>query len=126
MPTLPGLPDPATWIYWVLDDSRNAIPVDIETGQQWRMTEERCRVDLTEFDNGEVEVSTVFVPRLATSAEHPPVNLFETHIIRNGRHQEFDLYHTWAAAEKGHQRAVDSVLAEGRVITWTYPQDVES
>lgn len=53
--------------------------------------------------------------------EQPPVCLFETHIIRRGRHEDFDMYRSWKAAEKGHQRAVDQMLAEGRTITWSYP-----
>jgi hypothetical protein len=84
------LPHPSTWNYWVLDGDHNVVRIEYDAYQQWLEgshpfeLEEKTIVGKTFFDDGRIEVSTVFTPKPTLPTEGKPLLMFETMIFRRG------------------------------------------
>lgn len=101
--------------YFVLDENHVAFEVDdpVSWGR-WLNDPDNRRVAFTELAGG-VYVSTVFLGlNLNFSGKGPPV-LFETKAFTDYGGSEQERYSTWAEAQVGHNRIVETIRVRMRV-----------
>ncbi|MCZ4341502.1 hypothetical protein O4H52_07815 [Sphingomonadaceae bacterium G21617-S1] len=97
--------------YWILDEGRQAVQVDMPTWARFFENIENRRVAWTEVAPG-ISVSTVFLGLNHAFGGGPPL-LFETMCFDDyGEPVEpgMERYSTWAAAIAGHNDAVEQLL----------------
>lgn len=98
-------------LYYVLNDAREPVPVDVEEWARMFEDMDRRRVAFTELVPGST-VSTVFLGMNHAWGHGPPL-LFETMAFGPGADDEMRRYSTWAQAEAGHAEVVE--LVAGRL-----------
>lgn len=102
-------------LWWKLDGIR---PVPDETNGGWKFDERNnrnCTVGNTKI-NEDVFVSTVFLGLNHNFSGHGVPILFETLVFGGPLDGHMERYKTWGDAEQGHQKMVDKVRKEMKII----------
>lgn len=96
-------------LYYILNENKEPVAVDMLQWAEWSGDQTKKIVKQNNFPDG-VRVSTVFLGLDHAWGNEIPI-LFET-MIFGGEHDQFqEHYSTWAAAEEGHQRAIELVFS---------------
>ena len=88
---------------YILEGHTTVECIDIlEWGKWFSKADTDRKVSNTE--NGDIRVSTVFLGIDHSMREHGPPILFETMVFGGEKDQEMERYATWEQAEKGHEK----------------------